>query len=174
MYLAQYRALGDPKMVMQRRAARHPAYLKRVTGMVELALGNRARGLADLREARGIFERLGFDFRAGECLVGEYRATGDRDLLPLIREKLRNYQHSWVAKEVAQETDVPKPPLSPMQQVVFEQLCRGKSTAEIAAALERSEYTVSNHIKAIFKVFEVNSTAALLAKAAQQGLLGGP
>ncbi|HEV3091417.1 MAG TPA: LuxR C-terminal-related transcriptional regulator [Candidatus Cybelea sp.] len=159
---------------MQRRAARHRAYLKRVTGIVELALGNRARGLADLREARGIFERLGFDFRVGECLVAEYRATRDRDLLPLIGERLRNYQHSWLAKELSQEAEAPKPPLSPMQQAVFEQLCKGKSTAEIAAALERSEYTVSNHIKEIFKVFEVKSRGALLAKAAGQGLLGSP
>jgi len=173
MYLAQYRALGGPKMLTQRRAARHRAELKRIAGIVELALGNRSRGLTDLREARGIYDRLGFDFQFGECLAAEYRATGDRALLPLLDEKLRHYQQSWVAQELSQAT-VPKRLLSPMQQTVFEQLCQGKSTAQIATTLERSESTVNNHIKEIFKVFEVKSRAELLAKAAQQGLIGAP
>jgi DNA-binding CsgD family transcriptional regulator len=38
--------------------------------------------------------------------------------------------------------------------------------------LGRSEYTVSNHTKEIFKTFGVKSRAALLAKAARQGLVG--
>jgi DNA-binding CsgD family transcriptional regulator len=58
-----------------------------------------------------------------------------------------------------------------MQKRVFEELSKGKATAKLANALGRSEYTVSNHIKEIFKSFNVNSRASLLAEAARRGIL---
>jgi DNA-binding CsgD family transcriptional regulator len=67
--------------------------------------------------------------------------------------------------------DRPEIPLPPMQRKVFAEVCEGKSTAEIAQALDRSEYTISNHIKQIFKTFEVRSRSALVAEAVRRGLL---
>ena len=172
MYLARYRDLGPIRYVLSNpRDVRLTAREQYSTGVVELALGNRKRGLAGLRDARKVFERIGYDFRAANCLVAEYRVTGDRDLVPAIEEKLRHYQQSWLSSEFRSATAQPRPPLPPMQQRVFEELCHGKSTAEIARSLERSEYTVSNHIKEIFKAFDVKSRSALLAKAVRQGMV---
>lgn len=172
MYLARFRELGEIKSPLYyRHDARRTAYAQYSTGVVELALGNKKRGLSELREARKIFERFGYDFRVARCLVDEYMATGNADLLPAIEEKLRNYQQSWLASEMRVAIGAPKPLLPPMQQRVFEELCQGKSTAEIARSLERSEWTISNHIKEIFKSFGVRSRSALLAKAASEGLI---
>jgi DNA-binding CsgD family transcriptional regulator len=59
----------------------------------------------------------------------------------------------------------------PVKQRIFEEICKGKSPAQIAELLGRSEYTVSNHIKEIYKVFGVNSRSALVAAAIQRGLV---
>ena len=103
--------------------------------------------------------------------MAEFTATGNADLLPMIEEKLRNYQQSWLVNEVRAAIGAPKPLLPPMQQRVFEELCQGKPTSEIARALQRSQWTITNHIKEIFKAFGVRSRAALLAKAASEGLI---
>jgi DNA-binding NarL/FixJ family response regulator len=88
--------------------------------------------------------------------------------LPTIEERLRHYQRSWLADELRRAIEQPGVVLSPMQQKVFGELCLGKSTAEIARSLVRSEYTISNHIKEICKAYNVRSRVALLAKAARQ------
>jgi DNA-binding NarL/FixJ family response regulator len=165
MYLAQYRSLGEVSSLHYRRDPRWQAQEQHSMAVVELALGNRTRGLSDLRQARAAYDRYGYDFRAAQCLVSEYRVTANRDLLPMIEEKLKYYQQSWLANELRGTIEPHKATLSPMQRTVFEQLCLGKSTAEIARSLGRSEYTVSNHIKQIFKAFGVRSRAALLVKA---------
>ena len=75
-YLAQYRSLGEIRSpAYYRHDVRREADEKYSTGVVELALGNRTRGLSDVREARALFERVGYDFRAAACLESEYRAT---------------------------------------------------------------------------------------------------
>jgi DNA-binding CsgD family transcriptional regulator len=58
-----------------------------------------------------------------------------------------------------------------MQRKVFAEVCAGKSTAEISHALGRSEYTISNPIKQIFKAFEVRRRSALVAVAARRGMI---
>jgi DNA-binding CsgD family transcriptional regulator len=172
MYLARYRELGDIKSPLYyRHDGRRYAYAQYSTGVVELALGNKKRGLAELGEARSVFERFGYDFRIARCLAEEYKATGNAALLPMIEEKLRNYQQSWLVGEMRASLASPRPALPPKQQRVFEELCLGKSTSEIARSLERSEWTISNHIKEIFKTFGVKSRSALLAKAISQGLI---
>jgi DNA-binding CsgD family transcriptional regulator len=173
MYLARYRELGEIKSPLYyRHDARRTAYAQYSTGVVELALGNKKRGLAELREARKVFDRFGYDFRAARCLTDEFVATGNADLLPTIEEKLRNYQQSWLVAEVRAAIGGPKPTmLPPMQQRVFDELCQGKSTSEIAGSLQRSEWTISNHIKEIFKAFGVKSRSALLAEAVRRGLI---
>jgi len=172
MYLARYRELGEVKSpLFFRHDARRKAFAQYSTGVVELGLGNKKRGLAELREARKVFERFGNDFRVARCLVDEYGATGDQELLPAIEEKLRNYRQSWLMTQLRTRLDRPEVPLPPMQRKVFAEICAGKSTAEIANVLERSEYTISNHIKQIFKTFEVRSRSALVAEAVRRGLL---
>jgi DNA-binding CsgD family transcriptional regulator len=172
MYLARYRELGEVKSpLFYRRDARRNAFAQYSTGVVELGLGNKKRGLAELREARKVFERFGYDSRVARCLVDEYGATGDQELLPVIEEKLRNYRQSWLMTQLRTRLDRPEVPLPPMQRKVFAEVCSGKSTAEIANTLGRSEYTISNHIKQIFKTFEVRSRSALVAEAVRRGLV---
>jgi len=173
MYLARYRELGELKSPLYyRHDARREAYARFSTGVVEIYLGNKKRGLSELREARKTFVRFRYDFRAARCLAEEFKATGDAALLPSIDEKLRNYQQSWIARDIRATVALPRSTLPPMQRRVFEQLCQGRATSEIARSLQRSEWTISNHIKEIFKTFGVRSRAALLAKAAGEGLLG--
>lgn len=172
MYLARFRELSDIKSPLYyRHDARRAAYTQYSTGVVELALGNKKRGLSELRDAHKVFERFGYDFRIARCLIQEYRATGNRELLPVVEEKLRNYRQSWLIRELRGIEGAAQVQLPPMQQRVFEQLCQGKPTSEIAQALQRSEWTISNHIKQILKAFGVKSRAALLAKAASEGYI---
>jgi len=173
MYLAQYRELGTIKSPLHHRAdARLIAFARYSTGVTEIALGNLKRGMAELHEARKVFERFGYGWRVARCLLAEYGVTGNADLLPIASEKMRNYGQSWLAVELRalgeQPGDVALPP---RQKRVFEEVCRGKSTAEIAKTLDRSEYTVNNQLKEIFRAFNVKSRAGLLAEASRRGLM---
>jgi DNA-binding CsgD family transcriptional regulator len=53
--------------------------------------------------------------------------------------------------------------LTPAERVVFDCLLQGLSTSEIATKLDRSRFTVSNHIRRIFDTFGVSSRAAVIA-----------
>ncbi|NBM19667.1 LuxR C-terminal-related transcriptional regulator [Streptomyces sp. GC420] len=53
--------------------------------------------------------------------------------------------------------------LTPREQHVLEHVARGSSNRQVARALGLSEYTVQDHLKAIFTKFEVNSRNELLA-----------
>lgn len=172
MYLARYRELGEIKSPLYyRRDARRDAYANYSTGVVEIALGNHKRGLAQLRKARELFERFGYDFRVARCLLEEYEVTRNHNLLPLAHEKLRHFEKSWLMSKLRGATADRTVWLPPMQQRVFEELCRGKSTLEISQSLDRSPFTVNNHIRQIFRTFDVKSRSELLADAARRGLI---
>ncbi|HEY6325692.1 MAG TPA: helix-turn-helix domain-containing protein [Candidatus Cybelea sp.] len=169
MYLARYRELGEIKSPLHyRRDARLRAFAQFSTGIVEIALGNKRRGLTELRAARKVFERFGYDFRTARCLAAEYEATHNRDLLPSLEEKLRNYGHSWLAAGICGFGRSSARSLPPMRKRVLDEVCQGKSTAEISRALGRSKFTISNHIKELFKTFEVKSRSALVAEAVRR------
>jgi DNA-binding CsgD family transcriptional regulator len=173
MYLAQYRELGAIKSPLHRKQdARFAAFAQYSTAVTEIALGNPKRALKELRAAAKIFERFGYDWRLARCMLVEYGVTGNDDLLPAAAEKLRNYAQSWLAVELRslgqQPGDVTLPP---RQKRVFEEVCQGKRTAEIAKALDRSEFTINNQLKEIFKAFKVKNRSALLAEAARRGMI---
>jgi DNA-binding CsgD family transcriptional regulator len=172
MYLARYRELGEIKSALYyRHDKRRSAYSQYSTGIVELALRNKRRGLAELREARKVFEHFGYDFRVARCLLAEVKATGNEELLRTADEKLRHYRESWLMAQIRALSKPVGVGLPPMQQKVFEQVCQGKSTAEIAQLLDRSKYTIDNHLKSIFKTFNVSSRTALLAEAVRRGIM---
>ena len=52
--------------------------------------------------------------------------------------------------------------LPPMQRLVFDEICRGKTTRQIAEELHRSRYTIANHVKLIFKAFGVKNRSSLM------------
>lgn len=167
-YMAQYRDLGE--MNRNLHYSRSPlldALAGYSAGVTQLALGNAKAGIKLLRESLDIYQREQYDWRAGRCALRLYEATADPQFLDVATEKLRGYPQSWLADEL-RNVRVPSggPVLPPMQRRVFDRLCEGLSTAQIARQLGRSEYTVKNHIKLIFKAYAVKSRAELLAKVA--------
>ncbi len=80
--------------------------------MVDIALGNRKQGVDALRRSYKVFERFGYDFRAACCLATEYEITGNRELLPAIEEKLRNYPQSWLATKMRSTSERPVVPVA--------------------------------------------------------------
>lgn len=174
MYLGRYRELGDTKSSLHnKRDARTLAYLQFSTGVVEMALG-RKRGLNVIREAAKAFERLGYEFRVARCLIADYRATGNGNLVPRIREKLRNYDQSWLANDFRKlEVSEDRIGLPRMQRRVFDEVLLGKTTEQIAQSLGKSKFTIANHLREVFKAFSVNSRSALIAEAIKRGLVLG-
>lgn len=56
--------------------------------------------------------------------------------------------------------------LTPRERQVLDLIGQGKTTKEIAALLQLSAGTVSNHRKAICKKLDIHSTAELVCRAA--------
>ncbi|MHB8433586.1 MAG: helix-turn-helix transcriptional regulator [Candidatus Tyrphobacter sp.] len=131
--------------------------------IVNLATDHRKIAIDLLKKALATFGSHAYDWRAGRCALRLYEATREIAYLDAARELLRHYAHSWLGDELRKLAERPVA-LPPMQARVLEQLRKGLSTAEIATVLGRSEFTIRNHIKLIFKAFQVNSRAALIAK----------
>jgi DNA-binding CsgD family transcriptional regulator/tetratricopeptide (TPR) repeat protein len=164
-YLGRYRELNQiASPLYHGRDARLGAFADYSAGVVDLALGKQRQGLNNMQKALAIFERYGYDFRAARCLAAAWEVRGDPDLRERALAKLRDFGQSWLAARLHARTET-RVDLPPMQRLVLEHMCRGESTSQIADVLGRSRYTVSNHIKQIFKAFGVNTRAALLAKA---------
>jgi pSer/pThr/pTyr-binding forkhead associated (FHA) protein len=53
--------------------------------------------------------------------------------------------------------------LSPAQRRIFDLLVRGDAEKEIAATVKLSPHTIHNHVKAIYKAYDVHSRGELLA-----------
>lgn len=172
-YMAVFRDLGSlhtPNLLYGHDDNRLQAQADYSAGVTQLALGNAKAGMKLIRQSFDVYDRIGYDWRAGRCALRLFEATADADYLQIAGEKLRKYPNSWLADELRRHAK-PKstlPALPRMQQRVFEELCRGLSTAEIAKNLGRSEYTIKNHIKLIFKTFGVKSRAALIAQVSKR------
>lgn len=171
-YMATFRELGDfhvPQLQIS-HDNRLQAQADYSAGVIQLALGNAKSGVKLMRESFAVYDAIGYDWRAGRCALRLFEATGEEQFARIAGEKLRHYPKSWLADELRRQTIAkrPTPVLPPMQQRVFEELCRGLSTAEIARNLGRSEYTIKNHIKLIFKAFGVKSRAALIAQVSRK------
>lgn len=137
-------------------------------GIVQKALGETEEAVRLLRDAWKVYDRIGYDWRAGRAALGLAAATGDDDWKVRAAPKLQGYERSWLSSDRgANAFPVPAQAsaLTPARRAVYELLLRGLSTAQIAAEQQRSEFTVRNHIKAIFKAFGVTSRPALIARA---------
>ncbi len=171
-YVARYKDAGPRYAATlasrdDRRVDAQEAY---AFGIVQLALGDRPEASRLLREAYATYDAIGYDWRAGRAALALASATGEPSWNDRAREKVASYPRSWLAREgvsgrpaVAEPRELAR--LTAAQRAVYELLLRGLSTAQIATEQGRSEFTVRNHIKAIFKTFGVNSRPALLARA---------
>ncbi len=149
----------------QRKAA-HEAY---AFGIVQAALGERVEAERLLRESYATYDAIGYDWNAGQVALALAECTRDSAWKARAREKLVAYPNSWLVRERPETSvTIPEPPeagrLTEAQRAVYDLLVRGLSTSQIAAEHGRSEFTIRNHIKAIFKVFGVNSRPALIAR----------
>jgi DNA-binding CsgD family transcriptional regulator len=172
MYLAQYRELGDIKSPLHRRRDPRIVALENYsTGMTEIALGNTKRGLSELQEAFTVFEAFGYQWRAAQCLLAEYKVTRTAKLLDQATERLRNYRQSWLAEGLALADESPEQAakLPPMREKVLQEICKGKTTEQIATDLGKSKFTVMNHTQLLFKQFGVNNRTSLAAEALRLG-----
>ncbi len=148
-------------------------------GYVYARLNYREEALTCLQDAWTTFDVIGYDWRAARCAKEISALTRDRAWLARGREKIAAYPRSWIAAEIdaasgdtrdeaaasvsAQPSRAGRDALlTPAQREVYRLLMDGIAVSEIARLFERSEYTIRNHIKAIFKTFHVNSRAALM------------
>jgi DNA-binding CsgD family transcriptional regulator len=133
------------------------------------------------KQAFDFYDRVGFDWRAGRTAIGLAQFSKESESArwrAIARQKLEHYPHSWLTEQLKglegygapivrvkrrSKTGAPTD-LSPAQNEVYELLLRGLSATEVAKELERSVFTVRNHMKALFKKLGVKSRASLMAK----------
>ncbi len=142
------------------------------SAMVEWKLGNRDEAVTTLQGVYEIYDAIGYDWRAGRAALDLARLTGNALWPRRAQQKLAHYPRSWLTNTLAipelkatnESPELKK--LTPAQRRVYDLLIIGKSTDEMASELGISHFTVRNHIKVLFSVFQVNSRPELLAKCA--------
>jgi len=170
-YVARYKDAGKryARTLASHQDRRVDAMEAYSFGVVQLALGRRAEAERLLRDAWDVYDELGYDWRAGRAARALFAATADPVWHGRAATKLAAYPRSWLALTPGGAPPPNAPAelaaLTPAQLAVYRLLLRGFSTAQIAGEQKRSEFTVRNHIKAIFKAFNVNSRPELLARA---------
>jgi DNA-binding CsgD family transcriptional regulator/TolA-binding protein len=180
-YVARFQETGDRyDAVLSSNADRRvEGMLAYSLGYVRQQLGDSAEADDSYRKAFAIYDDIGYDWRAARAAMCLFQVNQDSGWLDIAAKKLRPYPLSWLVirlKELAlSETSSLKRPvaaiqqrateeLTPAQAEVYELLLTGAPTRDIAKTLHRSEFTVRNHIKAIFKKLKVNSRAVLLSE----------
>jgi DNA-binding CsgD family transcriptional regulator len=148
-------------------------------GFVYARLNYRDDALLFLKDAWQTFGEIGYDWRAARCAKEIASLTHDDVWIARAAEKIGAYPRSWIAaeidetaREIKNDAGAASPArrghserdalLTPAQREVYRLLMDGVAVSEIARDSNRSEYTIRNHIKAIFKAFHVNSRAALM------------
>jgi DNA-binding NarL/FixJ family response regulator len=146
-------------------------------GVVQQALGHTKEAVRLLSNAYAIYHAIGYSWRAGRAAKALAAVTGLRKWRTNAANALSAYPRSWLVADDARARPKELPGASRLttsQQAVFELLVQGLSTREIAARLHRSEFTVSNHVKAIFKAMNVKTRSSLIARAAGTNVSAGP
>lgn len=174
-YIARFNNLGKLTNQLQHFTFgdRLKAMAAYASGVVKLANGDKEAAEAKLRTAWSVFDRIGYDVRAGATALALYKATGKTRWLHLAEDKLEVYPRSWLRRSVASATTSAKPvaALSKMQRAVTELTCEGLSTDDIAERLGLSRNTILNHLKVVYKKVGVNSRQALVVEALKRKLV---
>jgi DNA-binding CsgD family transcriptional regulator len=174
-YIARFNSLGKVSNQLQHFAFgdRLKAMAAYASGVAKLATGDKTAAEEQLRIAWAIFDRIGYDVRAGATALALHRATGKARWLHLAEDKLEAYPRSWLRRSVATASITLKPAaaLSKMQRAVTELTCEGLSTDDIAQRLGLSRNTILNHLKVVYKKVGVNSRQALVVEALKKKLV---
>ena len=157
------------------------AMLAGARGAVELATGDAAGALADLRRCVQIWNELEAPYEAARArvIVGvACRALGDEDAFSLELDAARAaFEELGAAPDVA-SVDALRGSggetygLSARELEVLRLVAAGKSNREIASALVISEHTVARHVQNILRKLGVASRTAAGAFAFEHGLTG--
>jgi len=137
-------------------------------GVVQRSLGDSAEAIRLISVAYDIYDAIGYRWRAGRSAKALAQLTGEILWKERAATALGVYPRSWLIDERARRPVQPLPGvelLTASQQAVYEQLVLGLSTRDIARQLNRSEFTIRNHVKAVFKALGVKSRASLVARA---------
>lgn len=104
---------------------------------------------------RGISVGYGINRRKGD------KPFGDREhnLMQLLNENL-----GWFFRQLAEDAKPDRPPLAPSLRRVLAELLRGCSEKQIARTLRLSPHTVHEHIKKLYRHFDVTSRPELMAR----------
>ena len=181
-YVARYQETGDrfAPLLSFNADRRIQAMVAYSLGCVRQHLGEFSEAEESYKEAFEIYDAVGYDWRAGRTAIGLSQVSDAVTWQAIARQKLRHYPMSWLMSQLAAPVVRGEPLLSaapdvatqkrrgtedltPAQHEVYELLLKGISTREVAQELGRSEFTVRNHIKEIFKKLKVNSRAALIS-----------
>lgn len=176
-YLARYKGLDKIRSPLLLLPLDHrcDAFASYTEGVVRLkSRGNGAEEF--LRRAWVVFDRIGYNWRAGRTALALLDATKKERWQHLAEDKLERYPQSWLARDIHDRTMVqPETVKLPrMQRKVLDMLCQKMSTSEIAAALGLSPHTIRNHLKAVFRAYQVNNRASLVAEVARRGEMPEP
>jgi DNA-binding CsgD family transcriptional regulator len=176
-YLARYKGLGRIRsplhlFAFDRRCDAFAAYAE---GVAKLKGGEPGAEEA-LRTAWTIFDRIGYDWRASRTALSLLEATKKERWRHLAEDKLESYPQSWLAREISQHdvATTEAVALPRMQRKVLDMLCQKMTTAEIATDLGLSPHTIRNHLKAVFRAYDVHNRASLVAEVARRGELPAP
>ncbi len=175
-YLARFKNLGRLRSNLHHFAfdRRLDAIAAYSAGVVKSVEGDAEQALEQFRSAWATFDRIRYDWRAGQTAIQLFRLTQKNRWRLLAEEKLELYRFSWLIRGFGSGAGDPAhsvPALTPMQDRIFRLICQGRTTQQICTELGRADNTVRNHVKAIFKAFGVNTRASLVAEAVRRGLV---
>lgn len=125
--------------------------------------------IEDYRRATEIFDEQGDRYRSSLASLEILRLEGGTRVSKSLRDRLRSLpSDSWLCREAVRLTETAASPLarlSPAERRVFEKICEGLTSRQIAEELDRSASTVRNQTISIFRKFGVSTRSALVAQA---------
>jgi len=167
-WIARYAALskrddGRWALVKDRRVEALESHAR---GLVESTVGHRKTGVRRVENAYMLWTELGY-YRRAAYAYADLQALGTKpDPKSWTLFAALSPHHPLITNSAGAAPGATLvPQLSPALHTVLESLCTGTSVREIAQKSGRSEYTIRNHLKRLFKAFGVKSTAALVAAA---------
>ncbi len=151
------------------------AELEYVSGVIADARGHTLRARRLYRSAFETLRRLGFQIAA---LIAAHRLMEldrDADVVRYVDERARAFApDSWIRRgvnrHIASLNASALRDLSRAERGVLDLLLQGKSTAQIARQLDRSDKTIRNTISALLKTFGVENRQALLCECLRRGM----
>ncbi len=122
--------------------------------------------------AKGYISKHEPEQKITEAIEGMIR--GGAPISPVIaRLMLQRFQNLTEKKKIKPNFDMVDP-LTERQMTILDYVSKGFSAKEIADILKISYFTVTTHVKHIYRKLKVNSRTEALFEAAQLGLISSP